>query len=302
MVVLPLIVVGVWAFAAAWAVAPPCAHGAHRPRGRASCSAGGPGGRARGASCSRWGIAVASAAVQGRPGGGLRGPGHLLSTSGAGGGSLSLRPWCRSWVPSTVFAMGVQVAFIRAGLAYSSGRCGALARRGGAPLLRGDTMVDVTHAAGTRLEDAARTLGAGRLRTLLHVTLPAVAPGLGVVMMSMGYILSFSQYFSHAAHRRRQGQDVRLVLFPYLAGGDPHGGGGLRIGVTSWSTLVVFRPVRACCCARCAPVREGECLRGVGGRGRSGGMRRRACGDGCAGGWPCGDGWGCGATRIAGVT
>ena len=32
-------------------------------------------------------------------------------------------------------------------------------------------MVDVTHAAGTRLEDAARTLGAGRLRTLLHLSL-----------------------------------------------------------------------------------------------------------------------------------
>lgn len=44
-----------------------------------------------------------------------------------------------------------------------------------------------------QLEEAARTLGAGPVRRLLHVTVPAVAPSLGVASM-VGFVVSWSQY------------------------------------------------------------------------------------------------------------
>ncbi len=116
-------------------------------------------------------------------------------------------------------------------------------------------LVADTRAAGTRLEDAARTLGAGRLRTLFHVTLPAIAPGL-VSSMSMGYILSFSQYFLTLLIGGGQVKTFALVLFPYLAGGDRTVAGAYGLAFIL-ITLVVFalfelllRKVR--------PVQEGE--------------------------------------------
>lgn len=121
-------------------------------------------------------------------------------------------------IPSTVFAMGVQVAFIRLGWVGTAGGvvlCHAVVALPYATAL----MCDVTRAAGTRLEEAARTLGAGRLRTLVHVTLPGVAPGV-VSALSMGYIVSFSQYFLTLLVGGGKVRTFALVLFPYLAGGD----------------------------------------------------------------------------------
>lgn len=43
------------------------------------------------------------------------------------------------------------------------------------------------------LEEAARTLGAGRARRLLHVTIPAVGPALAVAA-TLGFTVSWSQY------------------------------------------------------------------------------------------------------------
>ena len=55
-------------------------------------------------------------------------------------------------------------------------------------------MTDVTEAAGTRLEEQARVLGAGPFSTLVHVQLPLLLPGV-LSASAMSYILSFSQYF-----------------------------------------------------------------------------------------------------------
>lgn len=140
-------------------------------------------------------------------------------------------------VPSTVFAMGVQVAFIRAGL--SSTVPGVVLAHAVVSLPYAVAiMSDVARGAGTRLEDAARTLGAGRLRTLVHVTLPELVPGI-VSSMSMCYILSFSQYFLTLLVGGGQVKTFALVLFPYLSGGDRTVAGayGLAFIVI---TLVVF--------------------------------------------------------------
>lgn len=249
-VLLPLAIVGVWAFANSW----PWPHLV--PTGLTDRGArlvlGGSQGAGLGCILLSVGIAMASAAV---------------ATAAAACAARAI--CCHEWrgrrlfefatlvpflVPSTVFATGVQVAFIRAGLAYSVAGV-VLAHAVVALPYCVAIMVDVTRAAGTRLEDAARTLGAGRLSTLFHVTLPAIAPGL-VSSMSMGYILSFSQYFLTLLIGGGQAKTFALVLFPYLAGGDRTVAGAYGLAFIL-ITLVVFalfelllRKVR--------PVQEGE--------------------------------------------
>ena len=121
-------------------------------------------------------------------------------------------------VPTTVFAMGVQVAFIRLGLAGTVAGV-VLAHAIVALPYAVAIMVDVTAAAGTRLEEAARTLGASPLRAFAKVTLPLLMPGL-VTSLSMGYILSFSQYFLTLLIGGGRVKTFALTLFPYLSGGD----------------------------------------------------------------------------------
>ena len=92
-------------------------------------------------------------------------------------------------IPGTVFAMGVQVAFIRLGLARSVGGV-ILAHSIVALPYAMSIMCDVTRAAGRRMEEASLTCGAGRLFTLVHATLPGLAPGIAS-SLNMCYILSF---------------------------------------------------------------------------------------------------------------
>ncbi len=121
-------------------------------------------------------------------------------------------------IPSTVFAMGVQVAFIRLGLARSVGGVILAHCIVALPYAMG-IMCDVTRAAGTRMEEAALTCGAGRVRTLVHATLPGLAPGFASSLL-MCYIMSFSQYFLTLLIGGGTVRTFALVLFPYLGGGD----------------------------------------------------------------------------------
>lgn len=121
-------------------------------------------------------------------------------------------------IPTTVFAMGVQVLFIRAGIARTV--FGVVLAHSICALPYAVTiMIDVTRAAGTRLEDAARTLGAGPLRSFVSTTLPALMPGI-LSSMSMSYILSFSQYFLTLLIGGGAVRTFATVMFPYLSGGD----------------------------------------------------------------------------------
>lgn len=121
-------------------------------------------------------------------------------------------------IPSTVFAMGVQVAFIRLGLARSVGGVILAHCIVALPYAMG-IMCDVTRAAGRRMEEAALTCGAGRLSTIAHATLPGLAPGLASSLL-MCYIMSFSQYFLTLLIGGGAVRTFALVLFPYLGGGD----------------------------------------------------------------------------------
>lgn len=128
---------------------------------------------------------------------------------------VSLLPFI---VPSTVFAMGVQVVFLQAGLARTVPGV-ILAHCIVALPYAMIIMTDITHAAGTHREEAARTLGAGPLQMIWHITIPQLLPGI-ISSLSMCYIMSFSQYFLTLLVGGGKVQTFVLVLFPYLSGGD----------------------------------------------------------------------------------
>ena len=121
-------------------------------------------------------------------------------------------------IPSTVFAMGVQVIFIKAGLANTVGGvilAHAVVSLPYAVMIMSDAM----SAAGNRLEQQARVSGAGTLRTLIHVQVPSLLPGI-LSSMSMSYILSFSQYFLTLLIGGGVVKTFAVTMFPYLASGD----------------------------------------------------------------------------------
>lgn len=121
-------------------------------------------------------------------------------------------------IPSTVFAMGVQVVFLQAGLARTVPGV-ILAHCIVALPYAIIIMTDITRAAGTHREGAARTLGAGTWQMIRHVTIPQLLPGI-ISSLSMCYIMSFSQYFLTLLVGGGKVQTFVLVLFPYLSGGD----------------------------------------------------------------------------------
>lgn len=121
-------------------------------------------------------------------------------------------------IPATVFAMGVQVLFIRAGLAGTV--VGVVFAHTIVALPYAITiMSEVTSAAGTKLEQQARVLGANSFRALFHVQIPLLLPGL-LSAASMSYILSFSQYFITLLIGGGVVRTFALTMFPYLASGD----------------------------------------------------------------------------------
>ncbi len=128
---------------------------------------------------------------------------------------VSLLPFI---VPSTVFAMGVQVVFLQVGLARTVPGV-ILAHCIVALPYAMIIMTDITSAAGTQREEAAKTLGAGPLQMIWHITIPQLLPGI-ISSLSMCYIMSFSQYFLTLLVGGGKVQTFVLVLFPYLSGGD----------------------------------------------------------------------------------
>ena len=121
-------------------------------------------------------------------------------------------------IPATVFAMGVQVALIRAGLAGTVAGV-VLAHSIVALPYAALIMADAMEAAGSRLEEQARVCGAGGARAWLTVILPMLSPSL-LSAASMSYILSFSQYFLTLLVGSGKVKTLALVMFPYLASGD----------------------------------------------------------------------------------
>lgn len=121
-------------------------------------------------------------------------------------------------IPSTVFAMGVQVAFTKAGLTGTVVGV-VLSHTIIALPYAAMIMVDTTAAAGTKMEEVARVSGASSLQLLRTVTVPQLLPGI-LSSASMGFIISFSQYFITLIIGGGKVKTLALIMFPYLSSGD----------------------------------------------------------------------------------
>ena len=121
-------------------------------------------------------------------------------------------------VPGTVFAMGIQVIFIRMGLGDSITAVVLMHLVAALPYCV-TIMMDMTAAVGDKLEEQAQVLGAGPARAFFHVTVPQLMPGI-LSSASMAYIISYSQYFTTLLAGGGKVKTLALVMVPYIQSGD----------------------------------------------------------------------------------
>ncbi|MGO5053241.1 ABC transporter permease [Lachnospiraceae bacterium LCP25S3_G4] len=121
-------------------------------------------------------------------------------------------------VPATVFAMGIQVIFIKLGL--NNRIVGVVLAHLICSLPYAvRLMMDGTQALGNGLEEQAKVLGASPWKAFYKVTLPLLIPVI-LSAFSMAYIVSFSQYFLTLLIGGGRIQTFTIVMVPYLQGGD----------------------------------------------------------------------------------
>jgi putative spermidine/putrescine transport system permease protein len=118
-------------------------------------------------------------------------------------------------VPTLVVAMGIQIVFIRYGLADTFGGVVLVHLVPALPYFV-LVMSAVFANYSTELEETARTLGASPLRTFRHVTLPAIFPGL-VVASLFTFLVSWSQYITTVLIGGGRVITLPMVLFPFIS-------------------------------------------------------------------------------------
>ena len=119
------------------------------------------------------------------------------------------------FVPTLVVMMGIHILFIRYGLADSF--VGVVLVHL-VPALPYFVLVisSVFANYATELEETARTLGAGPLRTFRYVTLPTIFPGLLVAML-FTFLVSWSQYITTLLIGGGRVVTLPMVLFPFIS-------------------------------------------------------------------------------------
>ena len=128
---------------------------------------------------------------------------------------LSMLPFL---VPGSVFAMGIQVTFIKAGL--SGTIPGVIIVHLICSLPYAVTLLqDGTRAVGMGLEEQARVLGAGPWSAFFKVTLPNLFPVM-LSAFSMSFIVSFSQYFLTLMIGGGSVRTFAIVMVPFLTSGE----------------------------------------------------------------------------------
>lgn len=121
-------------------------------------------------------------------------------------------------VPATVFAMGVQITFIKLGL--NNTVTGVVISHLICSLpyaIR--LLVDGMEALGTGFEEQARVLGADAVTAFLKTTFPLLSPVL-ISSFCMAYVVSFSQYFLTLLIGGGAVKTFAIVMVPYLQSGD----------------------------------------------------------------------------------
>lgn len=128
---------------------------------------------------------------------------------------LSILPFL---VPGTVFAMGIQVTFIRLGLGGTIP--GVVIAHLICSLPYAVILLqDGTRALGDRLEEQARVLGANARQAFFKVSFPNLMPVM-LSAFSMAYIISFSQYFLTLMIGGGSVKTFTVVMVPYIQSGE----------------------------------------------------------------------------------
>lgn len=121
-------------------------------------------------------------------------------------------------VPTTVFAMGIQVTLLRMGLAgnvwgvilchviYSVPYATRLIEEG-------------TRALSLKLEEQARVLGCSSVKAFFKVSLPNLIPVI-LSAFTMAYLISFSQYFLTLLIGGGNVNTFAVIMVPYIQGGE----------------------------------------------------------------------------------
>lgn len=121
-------------------------------------------------------------------------------------------------VPATVFAMGIQLTFIKLGI--NNTVIGVILSHVICSLPYAIRLIlDGTQAVGRKLEEQARVLGASTAVAFRKVTLPVLAPVI-FSAAGMAYIVSFSQYFLTLMIGGGNIKTFTIIMVPYLQGGD----------------------------------------------------------------------------------
>lgn len=108
--------------------------------------------------------------------------------------------------------MGIQITLIRLGLSDTVAGVVLVHLVAAVPYCI-TIMTDVTRAVGTGLEEQAMVLGAGPVKAFFLTTFPSLLPGI-LSSMSMGFILSYSQYFTTLMVGGGRVKTIALVLVP----------------------------------------------------------------------------------------
>ena len=121
-------------------------------------------------------------------------------------------------IPMIAVAMGIQLTFIRLGMANTV--FGVIIINILPCLPYGITIItDVYKIIGNKYEIQASMLGANKVDILRHVTFPLILPGI-IGASSMCFIISFSQYFLTLIIGGGSIITYPLVMFPYIQSGD----------------------------------------------------------------------------------
>jgi len=121
-------------------------------------------------------------------------------------------------IPGTVFTMGIQVVLIRMGLTDTVGGIILVHLVAALPYCI-TIMTDMTAAIGPKLEEQAAVLGAPPLRAFFYGSFHPLLPAI-LSSMSMGFILSYSQYFTTLLVGGGRVKTIATVLVPYIQSGD----------------------------------------------------------------------------------
>jgi len=121
-------------------------------------------------------------------------------------------------VPGTVLAMGLQIVFIKLHLTDTVHGVVLIHLISSLPYCI-TIMTDATRALGPELEEQAIVLGASPFKSFWLASFPNMIPAF-LASLNMGFIISYSQYFTTLIIGGGRVKTIALVLFPYIQSGD----------------------------------------------------------------------------------